>query len=59
MTVDATIIQKLLGHAAVQTTQRHYIPLLDDPRVREALERLQATLATPQTAATEAAARGL
>ena len=45
--VDETVIQKLLGHAAVQTTQRHYVHLLDHPRVREALERLQATLATP------------
>jgi integrase len=49
--VDETIIQKLLGHAAVQTTQRHYIHLLDDPRVRQALERLQHALATPTPAA--------
>jgi integrase len=48
--VDETIIQKLLGHAAVQTTQRHYIHLLDDPRVRQALERLQHALATPTPA---------
>jgi integrase len=56
--VDEAIIQKLLGHAAVQTTRRHYIHLLDDPRVRQALERLQTTLATPQLAAGAAAATG-
>jgi len=56
--VDEAIIQKLLGHAAVQTTRRHYIHLLDDPRVREALERLQGTLATPASAAVAAAAGG-
>lgn len=56
--VDEAIIQKLLGHAAVQTTRRHYIHLLDDPRVREALERLQTTLAAPQSPTAEAAAAG-
>lgn len=45
--VDEAIIQKLLGHAAVQTTRRHYIHLREDPRVREALERLQHALAAP------------
>jgi len=54
--VDEAIIQKLLGHAAVQTTRRHYIHLLDDPRVREALERLQTTLAAPRPTAGAAAA---
>jgi integrase len=56
--VDEAIIQKLLGHAAVQTTRRHYIHLQDDPKVREALERLQGTLAAPQTPARAAAAGG-
>src|SRR5579884_4406791 len=56
--VDEAIIQKLLGHAAVQTTRRHYIHLQDDPKVREALERLQGTLATPASAAVAAAAGG-
>jgi integrase len=45
--VDEAIIRKLLGHAAAQTTLRHYIYLHDDPRRREALERLQATLGAP------------
>jgi integrase len=56
--VDEAIIQKLLGHAAVQTTRRHYIHLLDDPRVREALERLQTTLAVPAPAVGPTAAVG-
>ncbi|HXA28389.1 MAG TPA: tyrosine-type recombinase/integrase [Candidatus Angelobacter sp.] len=47
LSVDEAIIQKRLGHAAVQTTRRHYIHLMDDPRVREALERLQHALAAP------------
>jgi integrase len=56
--VDETIIQKLLGHAAVKTTQRHYIHLLDDPRVREALERLQGALSAPPAAGDVATGAG-
>ncbi|HXA28394.1 MAG TPA: hypothetical protein VN193_06565 [Candidatus Angelobacter sp.] len=42
----------------MQTTRRRYIHLQDDPKVREALERLQGTLAAPQTPARAAAAGG-